>query len=85
MFLFTPSPGKRHATLGGTVADFTPEGPTDSEVADALSGIEEILWLDELEEIDLPPYLMRLLLQLEESLTDNPARGIRLTQTVPIS
>jgi hypothetical protein len=42
--------------------------PTEDEVADALEALGEILDLDQAAEIDLPPYLTRLLLQLQETL-----------------
>lgn len=42
--------------------------PTEDELADAQEGLEQILDLSEVGEVDLPPYLVRLLLQLQEIL-----------------
>jgi hypothetical protein len=44
------------------------EPSEEEELADAMEGIEYVLRLDELGEIDLSPYLTRLLLQLEDAL-----------------
>jgi hypothetical protein len=50
------------------VAQFALHAPSEPEVSDALEALEGILRLDAAGEIDLPPYLTRLLLQLEETL-----------------
>lgn len=42
--------------------------PSDTELADAQEALLHILDLDDVGEIDLPPYLTRLLLQLQELL-----------------
>jgi len=44
--------------------------PDQDELADAQEALEDILHLDESGEIDLPPYLIRLLLQLQELLVE---------------
>lgn len=48
--------------------------PTEDEIADAQEGLGHILELDEIGEIDLPPYLTRLLLQLQEILIATESR-----------
>lgn len=48
--------------------------PNDDDVADAVETLEDLLRLDALGEIDLPPYLTRLLLQLEETLSFAPTQ-----------
>ena len=50
------------------MAEFELLCPDDAELADAQEALDGILRLDEDGEIDLPPYLVRLLLQLEELL-----------------
>ena len=49
--------------------------PRGDELADAIDALEDVLQLDGLGEVDLPPYLTRLLLQLEETLTAAPAQS----------
>lgn len=61
------------------MAEFPLHAPTASEVADALEAVGEILQLDDAGEIDLPPYLMRLLLQLEATLL-----AVRPLEGVPV-
>jgi hypothetical protein len=51
------------------MARFELLAPTEAEIADAVEGIEEILWLDAAQDVDLCPCLTRLLLQLEELLS----------------
>ena len=48
--------------------------PGEDEVADALETLEDVLRLASLGEIDLPPYLTRLLFQLEETLSAAPTQ-----------
>lgn len=48
--------------------------PGEAELADAIDALDDVFELDNLGEIDLPPYLARLLLQLEETLCATPAR-----------
>jgi|tagenome__1003787_1003787.scaffolds.fasta_scaffold7501644_1 hypothetical protein len=43
--------------------------PQEDDLCDALEALEDVLRLDSIGEVDLPPYLARLLLQLEETLT----------------
>lgn len=50
------------------MAEFELLCPDDAELADAHEALDEILRLDDYGEIDLPPYLVRLLLQLDELL-----------------
>ena len=54
------------------MAEFALHTPTEAEVHDAVAAIEDVLRLDEIGEVDLPPYLSRLLLQLEEMLAEAP-------------
>lgn len=42
--------------------------PSDDELCDAQDALAHLLDLNELGEIDLPPYLQRLLLQVQEIL-----------------
>ena len=56
------------------MTEFALGAPHEDEVADAIETLAEVLRLDALGEIDLPPYLSRLLLQLEETLTAAPAQ-----------
>jgi hypothetical protein len=56
--------------------------PSDAELADAQEALSRILELDDIGEIDLPPYLTRLLLQLEEVLAvTRPTRSERRSPT----
>jgi hypothetical protein len=48
--------------------------PNEEDVADAMETLADVLRLDSLGEIDLPPYLTRLLLQLEETLSVAPTQ-----------
>jgi hypothetical protein len=48
--------------------EFSLGAPRDEELADAIEAVEDVLRLDEIGEIDLPPYLARLLIQLEDTL-----------------
>jgi hypothetical protein len=50
--------------------------PNEDDVADAMETLEDVLRLDSLGEIDLPPYLTRLLLQLEETLSAAPTQPL---------
>ncbi len=54
------------------MTEFSLGVPGEEDVTDALEGIEQILWLDEIGEIDLAPCLTSLLLQLEETLSETP-------------
>lgn len=56
------------------MTEFALGGPHEAELADAIETLEGVLQLDAIGEIDLPPYLMRLLLQLEETLSVTPAQ-----------
>jgi hypothetical protein len=50
--------------------------PLEDELADAQEALGHILDLDDVGEIDLPPYLTRLLLQLQDILlATTPHRG----------
>lgn len=60
------------------MAEFPIHIPSDAEIADALEGLEAILRLDETGEVDLAPYLTRLLLQLEETLAAAGTAGMTL-------
>lgn len=50
------------------MAEFPFHTPSETDTADALEGLEDVLRLDQVGEIDLPAYPIRLLLQLEETL-----------------
>lgn len=50
------------------MAEFALLCPSDAELGDAQEALEHILDLAETGEIDLPPYLTRLLLRLDELL-----------------
>jgi hypothetical protein len=56
------------------MTEFSLGAPREDELADAIDALDDVLQLDALGEVDLPPYLTRLLLQLEETLTAAPAR-----------
>jgi hypothetical protein len=56
------------------MTEFSLGVPDASEVRDAIEALEDVLRLDDLGEVDLPPYLTRLLLQLEETLAVTPAQ-----------
>ena len=56
------------------MTEFSLGAPCQDDLSDAIGGLEDVLQLDALGEVDLPPYLTRLLLQLEETLTATPAR-----------
>jgi hypothetical protein len=51
-----------------TVADSSKQ-PDAGEIGDAIEGVDGLLRLHDNGEVDLPPYLVRLLLQLQDSLT----------------
>jgi hypothetical protein len=56
--------------------------PSDAELADAQEALSRILELDDIGEIDLPPYLTRLLIELQEVLAvTRPARSERRSPT----
>lgn len=57
------------------MTEFALGAPDEGELADALETLEDVLRLDALGEIDLPPYLTRLLLQLEETLAVAPRQA----------
>jgi hypothetical protein len=50
------------------MTEFSFLAPREDELADAIEAVEDVLHLDEIGEIDLPPYLTRLLIQLEDTL-----------------
>lgn len=56
------------------MAQFALMCPTEDEVSDAQEGLDQILELDDAGEIDLPPYLTQLLLQLQEILAAAASR-----------
>ena len=56
------------------MTEFSLGAPREDELADAIDALEDVLQLDAVGEVDLPPYLTRLLLQLEETLAAAPAR-----------
>ncbi len=58
------------------MTEFPLGAPREEELADAISALEEVLWLDSSGEVDLPPYLTRLLLQLEETLAVAPGQPV---------
>ncbi len=58
------------------MTEFSLGAPQEAELADAISAVDEVLWLDSLGEVDLPPYLTRLLLQLEETLSVAPGQPV---------
>ena len=55
------------------MTEFALGSPHEDDLADAVETLEDVLRLDALGEVDLPPYLARLLLQLEETLAATPA------------
>ena len=57
------------------MTEFSLGAPRGDELADAIDALEDVLQLDALGEVDLPPYLTRLLLQLEETLAAAPAQA----------
>lgn len=59
------------------MTEFALGAPQDDELADAIESLEDVLRLDALGEIDLSPYLARLLLQLEETLAVTPTPVVR--------
>lgn len=54
------------------MTEFTLGCPSEDELADAQEAFGQILDLDDYGEIDLPPYLTGLLLQLQETLLATP-------------
>ncbi|HEU5477056.1 MAG TPA: hypothetical protein VFU64_04405 [Gaiellaceae bacterium] len=58
------------------MTEFALGAPREDDLADAIETLEDVLRLDLLGEIDLPPYLTRLLLQLEETLAVTPTSAI---------
>ncbi len=50
------------------MTEFVLGAPSEDDLADAVEALDDVLRLDVVGEIDLPPYLSRLLLQLEETL-----------------
>jgi hypothetical protein len=56
------------------MTEFSLGVPREDELADAIHALDDVLDLDQLGEIDLPPYLARLLLQLEEVLSATPSQ-----------
>ena len=56
------------------MTEFALGAPQEDELSDAIEALETVLWLDSVGEVDLPPYLTRLLLQLEETLAATPAQ-----------
>jgi hypothetical protein len=56
------------------MTEFSLGAPRDDELIDAFDALEDVLQLDTIGEIDLPPYLTRLLLQLEETLSLAPTQ-----------
>jgi hypothetical protein len=58
------------------MAEFAFDVPTEAEVADATSGIEHLMTLESDDQLDLCPYLVRLLLQLEELLVNVPSKPV---------
>jgi hypothetical protein len=56
------------------MTEFSLGAPCEDELTDAIDALEDVLQLDTIGEIDLPPYLTRLLLQLEETLSVAPAQ-----------
>lgn len=56
------------------MTEFSLGAPQEEELADAIDALGDVLWLDSVGEVDLPPYLTRLLLQLEETLALAPAQ-----------
>lgn len=61
------------------MAEFALMCPSDAELADAREAIDHILDLDDTGEIDLPPYLARLLDQLQELLAGAHSGSPRLS------
>jgi hypothetical protein len=60
------------------MAEFALHCPTQDELVDAQEGIAQILELGATGELDLPPYLVRLLVQLEDivgAATPRPNRA----------
>ncbi|HJU37262.1 MAG TPA: hypothetical protein VJ716_07590 [Gaiellaceae bacterium] len=57
------------------MTEFSLGAPCGDELADAIHALEDVLQLDAVGEVDLPPYLARLLLQLEETLAAAPAQS----------
>lgn len=58
------------------MTEFSLGVPREDELADAIRALDDMLDLDELGKIDLPPYLARLLLQLEEVLSATPGQPV---------
>lgn len=56
------------------MTEFSLGVPREDELADAIHALDDVLELDALGEVDLPPYLAQLLLQLEETLSATPAQ-----------
>ena len=61
------------------MAEFPLHVPDESDARDAIEALDDLLRLDESGAIDLPPYLARLLVQLEETLVASRATAIRLS------
>lgn len=57
------------------MTEFSLGVPREDELADAIDALGDVLELDAFGEVDLPPYLTRLLLQLEETLTTAPTQS----------
>jgi hypothetical protein len=57
------------------MTEFSLGAPHNDELGDAIEALEDVLRLDTTGEVDLPPYLTRLLLQLEETLSVAPAQS----------
>lgn len=57
------------------MTEFSLGVPYQDELGDAIEALEDVLRLDAIGEVDLPPYLTRLLLQLEETLSVAPAQS----------
>lgn len=56
------------------MTEFSLGAPREDDLADAIDALDDVLRLDTIGEIDLPPYLIRLLLQLEETLSVAPTQ-----------
>jgi hypothetical protein len=56
------------------MTEFSLGVPNADEVGDAIEALEDVLRLADSGEVDIPLYLTRLLLQLEETLAVTPAQ-----------
>jgi hypothetical protein len=56
------------------MTEFSLGVPHSDELGDAIEALDDVLRLNDLGDVDLPPYLTRLLLQLEETLAIAPAQ-----------